>query len=140
LLKGDAMALKNVWLKGALAISLYISCFVVTLFLVYGSLELFKGNEIPMRMYVLGGVAVINWLVIAYYSEEVFWRTLLKLVCYSLALFSLYVFLLGLLLVVKNFTDDSVQINLLNALLIAAVGGLCIYAFVRAGNSKWLNS
>lgn len=134
------MTLKNVWLKGALAISLYVSCFVITLFLVYSSLELFEGNEIPMRMYVLGGLAGINWLVIAYYSEEAFWRTLLKLVCYSLALFSLYVFLLGLLLIVKYFTDDSVQINVLNTLLIAVVGGLCIYGFVRAGNSKWLNS
>ena len=134
------MTLKNVWLKGALAISLYVSCLVITLFLVYGSLELFKGNEIPMRMYVLGGLAVINWLVITHYSEEAFWRTLLKLVCYSLALFSLYVFLLGLLLIVKYFTEDSAQINVLNAFLIAVAGGLCIYGFVRTGNSKWLNS
>ncbi len=134
------MALKNVWLKGVLAISLYFSCIVFALFLVYGSLELFKGNEISIRMYILGGVAVINWLVIAYHSDEAYWRTLLKLVCNSLAWFFLIVFFLGLALIIKSFTDDSASINVVNSFLVMVAGGFCIYGFVKLGNSKWLNS
>jgi len=134
------MALKNVWCKGALAISLYISCFVFTLVLAYGSIEIFKGNELPVRIYVLIGAVVINWLVIAYFSEEAYWRTLVKLGCYSFALFSLLVFMLGLALIVKKLTDDSVHIDVVKSSLIMVFGGLCIYGFVKIGNSKWLNS
>lgn len=132
---------KNIWFKGALAISLYISCAAIAMFMAYGFVELFKGNNIPVRMYIVACVAIANWLVIAYYSEEDFWRTIVKLFCYSLALFSLQVFLLGVALIIKNFIDGSNQtISLVNSFLLMIVGALCIYGFVRLGNSKWLNS
>jgi len=132
------MASKNVWIKAILAISYYVSCFVFVLILINGSVEIFEGNEVPVRLFFLGLGVIINWLVLAYASEEVYWRTLIKLVCYSLALFSLFIFMLGLLLIIKNFYE-VVRVNMINALFIALFGALSIYGFVKIGNAKWLN-
>ena len=106
----------------------------------YGAADLFKGNTLPLRMYLVAGIALINWLVIAYYSEEAAWQTLLKLSCYSLALFSLCVSLLGCALVIRGLVDDSIQVNTMNSLSLVLIGSLCIYGSVKIGNSKWLNS
>lgn len=130
----------NIWFKGALNISLYISCGIMTMLMCYGAADLFKGNTLPLRMYLVAGIALINWLVIAYYSEEAAWQTLLKLSCYSLALFSMCVSLLGCALIIRGLVDDSIQENTMNSLSLVLAGGLCIYGFVKIGNSKWLNS
>ncbi len=130
----------NIWFKGALAFNVYFSCAAFSLFLIYGTKEMYTSNMLPERLYGIFIYVVISWLVTAYYSEEKYWHTLLKLLCYSLALVSLAVLFLGLKLITMNFTSDTVQIDITISIIIIIFGGLSIFGFVKLGNSKWLNT
>ncbi|MFT7224460.1 MAG: hypothetical protein ACI82Z_002017 [Cellvibrionaceae bacterium] len=130
---------QNAWFKLFLTLSVYISCPIVTMLLVYGSVELFKGNGIPLRKYIVMCVATTVWVVISYYSEEIYWQSLIKLVNYSLALFSMCVCILGVGLSVKYFLGFSSNISLLVSLGLSLGGAVCMFIFVVLNKSKWLN-
>ncbi len=122
-----------------LALCLYISCFIFTLGIGHISLDIYQGNEIPTRKIVLLFIAIITWFVIAYYSEEPRWRTLLKLFCYSLTLFSIGILVLGVVLILKILTEPGVQVNISASLMCIFLGGITTYGLAKLLGSKWLN-
>ncbi len=128
------------WLKGALALNVYFSCAAFSMILIYGTKEIISGNLIPIRLYALSTYVIISWFITARYSEEKYWHTLVKLICYSLALVSLIFFMLGLNLIVINFTSDTAQLDITTSIVVMVFSGLSIYGFVKLGDSKWLNT
>lgn len=117
----------------------YFSCYAFGLATVYGAYEIFKGNGLPMRIYVPVVIILIFWAYLAHISEEAYWRTLAKLVSYSLMLVSFLALLFGFALLVRSVSDDTFEIGVRSSVITIVCSGLFAFAFYRLVNSKWLN-
>jgi len=134
------MTSSNIVYKGTLAVGAYFSCYAFCLAVIYGAYEVYKGNGLPMRIYIPVSIICIFWAYLAYISEEVYWRSLAKLVSYSLMLISFLALLFGFALLVRSFSDESFVISVRSSLIIILVSGFLGVALYRLVNSKWLNS
>ena len=133
------MSKKSDGFKLFLTLSAYISSFIFMLSAVYAFIEIYKGNEIPVRIIILQSIAIITWFIIAYYSDEASWKTLLKLFCYSLALLSLCLSMFGLTLILNVFTKPETQVNITMSLAYLVLGGVMTFSIAKLLGSKWLN-
>ena len=131
--------ISNEWVKSSLAIGMYLSCFIVTFSIFRIPLELSTNGIVPIRIIVMLFISLIIWGLSAYFSEEPAWKTIIKLLSYSLALSFLGVGAYGLGQSISIVLGESSQLNILGTVAISIFGFAVSLGIGKCLKSKWLN-
>lgn len=127
------------WVDAGLAILFYLSCFLLTINVLVVSFKILAGEAIPARNYILFLVSSILWSAISYFSKEVWWKTLIKMSLYSLALISIFLIAASIFVFIKSISNSG-DIASFVYIPVLFTAGVSLYVGVtRALKSQFLN-
>ena len=130
---------KQDWLKAAVAIGYHLSCFLFTVNVIVVGISIFGGRGFPTRNIVLFIVAAVLWGIIGYFSEKVWWKECLSMLLYSFAMLGIFLFFLGLLLIIKSFTQPEIFFNIWGISAALVIGASMYFWSIKAMRSSFLN-
>lgn len=132
------MTPRNRWFDFAISMSYHFSCYIFSINALYIGVVLFVGDSVSTRNWLILVFTLMLWLFVAYSSVDVWWKTIIKTLLFSVSLMSIFLFFLGVLIFVNLFfrPENEVNIYIIPFLIIAST--ILYFSSIRVMRSKFL--
>jgi hypothetical protein len=132
------MISKSNWVSVILAVFFHLSCSLFTLNVLFSSLLILGGEDVPRRNFAIFVFALVLWLIIAYFTQEVWWKTVLKMFVYSSSILAVCMFFYCVFTVINYFKSPESKINLTYVPLFMILSVFLYLGSIKVLRSKFL--